>query len=268
MNELIADLLEVITSVKTTRFNIARFFRTESVRLAANFKEGSVFNQTKFQYPFDNIPKAIYFYYIKREDDGTIRAEEYQYFNKEDITAPDPPDDAPDKINKYKPIDVSTLDAKIVELALNARKSVGVKKDPRARPVGDFRDLTWRRRVYFVIFIDEEYWKIYRRDTNDSPILFLTRKKGSKEGTPNHTFYDGKFFSVQIPSGSGADKRTGIWFVNHMKSDDSGTSDVTSEGQYFNFNILIDIMLSSNKETPLTVIFDPGGTNQGPPLEP
>lgn len=271
MNELILDTIEEIFPQRK-RSLWSRLFSPGKSRLAANFKSGGIFDQRYTKYPYDKVPPVLFFYYLKFDVDGALVAREYRYFNKADPTTPDPDPDKGDTKNAYNPIEYKDLETKVAELVKNARND-GVS--PKPHPIDDFQDMEWKFRCHMVIFFDEDNWNLLRRkndgDEDKSPVLFLTRKNyKNKLGHANHTFFEGANHTIQLKDIHGnKQERYYFSFVNHMKQDDTGQTEINiGEEQYFSFNILIEVSFSNKKNPPLLVIFDPGGTNLGPPLKP
>jgi hypothetical protein len=74
--------------------------------------------------------------------------------------------------------------------------------------------------------------------------------------------------SVDGGDGRGADTRSAIALINHMKQNSGGDDLPDGEAQWFEFDIYLDVDHAGTASTPLTIILDPGGTNQGPPEQP
>lgn len=204
---------------------------------------------------YNSPPYYIYFYYVALNSSGAIQIRHYWQV-----------DGDRDDEETWKPI--SFEDAKKItrQLAINARKDIA-NQDPK--PDGyNFENIVWVRRSYMVMVFDEPYWSFFKKKSENSPIIFTTRIKGKNRGTKNHTFFDAEDFILALPPVSSSDtgERTGLIFVNHMKGDEFGNKLMSK--QYFQFNMFFEVKLSDNSSAPLTVIFDPGGTNQGPPEVP
>ena len=73
---------------------------------------------------------------------------------------------------------------------------------------------------------------------------------------------------MPIAGGPATDKRSAIVFVNHMKGDDDGNDLGDRVKQPFQFEMYLDVAFASGTAVPMTVIFDPDGTNMGPAQSP
>lgn len=236
---------------------------------SAAFETSDIFTPKRNVTNYMRVPRVVTFYYLSLNDVGALDAREYVFFKKKNEATPDPGDNQNDDDSKYAPIPYEDLPDVVADLIKNARD--GGNK-PRARPVGDFQGLKWKRRSYFVLFFDEAYWKIYERSTGkDTPILFqIVAKPGSPTPLPNHTFYDADFLDTFVNDSGGTPRREKFFcFVNYMKSDATGNTEVgATNPQYFNFHLVLEVTMAGAGNANVVVFLDPGGTNQGPPLEP
>lgn len=204
---------------------------------------------------YEYAPRMIYFYYISVNDSGSLRVSHYEYHE-------DDPDQKDDPVLKWKEIPRNRPDLEKIclKLAMNARSRGS------SPPVSgsNFKRIRWSRVSYIMAFFDEPHWNLKRNLTDGSCVVFLT-KKGSTEFIPNHSFYDA--MDLEVPF-SPTDIRSAIAFINHLKRDDEGTTlgyDGKTETQDFQFNILLNVNFDDGTSSPMDIIIDPGGTNQGPP---
>jgi hypothetical protein len=170
-----------------------------------------------------------------------------------------------DPVKKWKelPRDKAGLEAFIQPYAVNARATNPNAPVPSGK---NFHGVIWKRRSIIAIIFDEKNLKLYKKSQTGTSIVFLT-KKGTVDYTPNHTFADAVDLDITFAP---ADVRTGIAFINHMKDKDGNDVSVSEDYQ---FNILLraefeDPVVHGTPSSPLDIIIDPGGTNQGPPVEP
>jgi len=203
---------------------------------------------------FKKEPKFMYFYYVRINDNGKLKVSHYWYVDG-------------DRTNyitwKTIPWDKGTLEGIALTLAKNARKSL-IQQDPQPCDQINFKGIEWRQKSYIVIFFDEASWKFLKKAGASSPIVFLTDKDGTT-AVENHTFFDALELDVEF---SPTDTRSAVAFINHMKSDDDGTDIAPGDREEFQFNMFLGAEFEDGTDAPLTVIFDPGGTNQGPPIDP
>lgn len=156
----------------------------------------------------------------------------------------------------------SDLKTHITNLAINAR---GPKNNP-PKYKDNFKELVWKRRGYFVLYFDEDCWDLVKNKSRSGArrgaVMFYPTKSG-KTMTPNHSFYDAKDFDITLPNE--ANTRTAVVFINWLK-DETG-ADLNGKEPY-EFGVFVNVEVAGGGDPPITLIVDPGGTNQGPPLEP
>ncbi|MEA3043699.1 MAG: hypothetical protein QOH47_1537 [Sphingomonadales bacterium] len=208
---------------------------------------------------FTAVPHCMFFYYMRIDRDGRLRVAHYRYVDG------DPADP-----KTWQPIEYSRkrLEPLVQSLARNARPS-GLK-DPRPDAQENFQGIVWKRKSYIAIFLDEANWKFHKSSAQDAAVVFITEPKNGKIGTENHSFFDAMDFEIDMPiaGGPATDKRSAIVFVNHMKGDDQGTDLGDGVEELFQFKMFLDVAFASGTAVPMTVIFDPDGTNMGPPQTP
>jgi hypothetical protein len=191
---------------------------------------------------FDKVPWCVYFYYVRLDTDGRLRVKHYYY---------DPGVEIP----------YDSLQQVLQHLVDNVR---GDDNNPGSNG-SDFKGIVWGRKSYIAFFIDEESWSLYKNGDAMEGISF------DHSPTPNHTFFDGIDLKLKVTSKkTGAvTERSAIAFVNHMKRSDAG-DDLDGEGekQDFKFEMIFRVKFADDTTAPLTVIFDPDGTNMGPPVPP
>lgn len=216
---------------------------------------------------FDYVPRSIYFTYVGFDRDKEKLSIDHYFYPRgkehdepgngwEQIPCPD------------NTVEDSRLKTLITELAENAR---GSKDNPRPYK-HNFSDIRWRRKSYLVFLFDDSDWKLHTYQNKNGKkkraIIFYPYKNGTKL-TPNHTFYDALDFelSVASPDGSGREVRRAIAFINHMKNKD-GDDLERGDDEPYEFGLYLDVELAIGRDPPITLVIDPGGTNQGPPIDP
>lgn len=204
---------------------------------------------------FEYAPRTIYFYYISVNDNGSLRVSHYEYHE-------DDPDYQDDPILKWKeiPRNRPELEKICLKLAMNARARGSSPPETGT----NFRRVRWSRVSYIMAFFDEPHWNLYRKPSNGSCVVFLARK-GSTDYIPNHCFYDA--LDLEVPF-SPTDVRSAVAFINHLKRDSDGTTlgaEGKTETQDFQFNLFLRVNFDDGTSSPMDIIIDPGGTNQGPP---
>lgn len=224
---------------------------------------------------YTDLPCCMYFYYVRVNSDGKLLVSHYFHprGNPDDEDNPGDPTTWPPIV--YDAKDPVVLKNLITKLALNARPLDGrSERDPPKR--GDnFKNLYWRRKSYIVIFMDEVNWKLHELDKDNPSIVFITDPKDGVTGLANHTFFDALELSITMPikhpkpDGPRTDERSAIVFINHMKADDNGRDlDDWDDPQKFQFKIIFRVAYVDGTDDGMTVIFDPDGTNEGPPIGP
>ena len=245
MNELISRFLEQVA---------------ESQRM--EFRGRDIYETMRDQEGFKYVPRCIYFTYVGLDDDRKIRIDHYFYPGGK----PDVENEDWDKIPYPKNASVdSVLKDTITHLANNARGSNDNPK-PYAK---NFKNIKWRRKSYMCVYFDDKHWKLHkyvdRTLRTRRAIVFYTVKNGHQL-TPNHTFYDGIDFELQVQGD--AHPRSAVVFINHLKDENGVDLYDRNKPEPYEFGMYLGVELAGGEDSPLTVIIDPGGTNQGPPLEP
>lgn len=208
---------------------------------------------------FEKTPHSMYFYYVRVNSNGTLEVSHYFYenFDASGTSQPIPRDEA-------------SLETLLQTLAENARPN-GAKNPPQIG--SNFVGIEWRRKSYVAIFVDELNWSLHKFQNEDPGVVFITDPKEGKTGLENHTFFDALDLEVTMPisrprpGGPTQDQRSAIVFMNHMKADDAGNDLGVGGGQFFQFRMFFDVKFADGT-AGMTVIFDPGGTNLGPPAPP
>jgi hypothetical protein len=193
----------------------------------------------------------MYFYYVRINIDGTLKVSHFWYVDG---------DRNDSSTWKTIPWQKPKLEAIVRTLARNASKSA--PSDPPPCDQINFKDIVWRQKSYLVVFFDELNWKFVKKSATSDPIVFITNKSGRKV-VENHTFFDA--LELEVDFGPN-DVRSAVVFINHMKADDDG-NDLGDYSEEFSFNMVLGAKFADGSDAPLTVIFDPGGTNTGPPIE-
>lgn len=199
--------------------------------------------------PFNYVPHYIYFYHVRVSEKGNLLVDHYEYG--------DGPD--PDHPNRLAEIPYNVVPRIVQRLTEDARR--GNVRTPTGR---DFRSIIWKRRSYIAIVLDEPNWTFHKRDPDRSSIVF-NLAKGS---CPNQSFFDAQDLDVPAinPANGQVQGCSGVYFVNHMTRDSAGTP-VDRPGQQFYFDMYVDAKYARSAEK-MTIILDPGGSNEGPPEQP
>jgi hypothetical protein len=203
-------------------------------------------------------PRSLYFYYVRLNRNGGLYVRHYFYpgGNHADRANPAAPEDwqeIPNTPEALIPI--------LQQLVANARAQ------GQAFPLvgNDFVGIDWWRKSYVALFVDEANWALHKEpETGQAAVLFITEPKDGQTGTPNHSFFDGQNLDIPMPDGL---TRSAFVCLNHMKKDEAGTDLAAGDHEFFQFKIFFRVNFVAGGP-PLTVIFDPGGTNLGPPIPP
>lgn len=124
----------------------------------------------------------------------------------------------------------------------------------------NFQDLTWRFPCYFTIVLDINGWDFHWGPAaGDDPITFRQFKGAAGPFDPNHAFYNAE---RRIVAG-----RAAVRCINFLKADAAGTDMGALPPKKYSFDINVLTPFVSGG-TPLKVIIDPDGQNQGPPSVP
>jgi hypothetical protein len=211
---------------------------------------------------YEYIPRTIYFTYIGFDAiHEKLRVDHYFWPGGDPLGSdsnwpiiPLPPNG---NVNSY----LKTL---ITQLAQNAADN-GHNPDPYAH---NFNQIEWRRKSYVVFFFDDIKWTLHKFANNKEAVIFYDDKFGAPH-TPNHTFYDGKDFDkITVTKQGGNIDGQAIALFNHLKKAD-GTDFVSSQdSEHYEFGMYFEINFVHQNQGSMTFIIDPGGTNQGPPLDP
>jgi hypothetical protein len=204
------------------------------------------------------VPRSIYFYYLSLNSNGGLDVRHYFYPGGDHTSTTNPvnPNDWPD---------IPNTDEALVPILKNLIANARAKGNAYPLLGSGLQGIEWYRKSYFVLFIDEETWSLHQDSaTGQSAVLFVTNQQEGKYGTPNHSFFDGRNLTVRMP---GEEPRSGFVCINHMKRDAAGEDLRTNDKQVYVFKLFFNVEFVTG-ETPLTVIFDPDGTNLGPPLGP
>lgn len=200
--------------------------------------------------PFTFTPHVLYFYYMRFNSDGKIHITHQLYTDGPDPSRPVP----------NAPIPHDRVPDIIKTLALRARPTGG-----GVFPYADLNNLVWDHKSYVAFFVDEKDWRLHRRSDGKAAVAFNVNASGG----PNLSFFDAKdeLFEMPITGSADTDFRSAIYFVNHMKTNAEG-DDLPDEDQLFQFDMYFDVTFSGSPDLKTTVIIDPGGTNNGPPIDP
>ena len=201
---------------------------------------------------YDYVPHSVYFFYIRINNSGQLAVDHYFYFRG-------PPDDP----TQWEEIPYEDVDDIVRTLALNARPTGA--GNPAPLPAHNFENILLRRKCYVAFYVDEEHWLFHKRDDGNNAMVFSE----VKTNVTNYSFFDAKDIDIQMPRfNGGTDTRRGVFLINHMKRDAAGNDLVEGDVVPFAFDMYFGVHFANPTTKTLTVIFDPGGTNQGPPEKP
>jgi len=204
--------------------------------------------------PFDYVPHIIYFYYLRFNDAGALIADHYEYHDGPSPSQPKP----------WAAIPYASVPALLNHLASRARPGGGGRPDGH-----DFKDIIWTHRGYLAFVLDHASWTFHKSADGKAAVVF----RPDKGSTPNHSFFDAVDLNVSVLNHDATklDSRSAVYLVNHMRSNADG-AEIGSTGQpdsqWFAFDLCFDVPYATGSTERLTVIMDPGGTNQGPPEQP
>lgn len=194
------------------------------------------------------VPHCIYFYYVRFDTNGKVRVDHYLW--------------PPTKPDKWTPIPHAAVPGIMEALIVNARPRTK-KKKPKKLDSNNFDPVPWSRKSYVAIFIDEANWRFSKEGDGRPSVVFNT-----DEGAANHSFFDAVdvLFDVPIYGTKDSDRRSGIYFVNHMKGMDG--EDIGDDVETFKFNLNLIAGFANTSQVGARLQFDPGGSNEGPPEQP
>lgn len=207
---------------------------------------------------YDYVPRSIYFYYVRIDEDGLVRVDHYFYYERDPKYPNDP-------IKKWKKISHRRVPSIIRKLAKNGRLMPRRLRRPRMDHDHNFENVKWNRKSYIAIFFDEAYWQFHRRDNGKPSVAF-----DPIGGEPNYSFFDAKDIRFRMKNQQSGKWtwRTAIYFVNHMKRNSQGDDLVWGDTRKYKFDMYLAVAFADTYKEAMTVIFDPGGENQGPPEKP
>lgn len=213
-------------------------------------------------------PRSIYFYYLALNPDGKVHVDHY-FWPGGDPNYSSANSTEWDVIKNGVPgAGEVNLRDKIVELARNARADVGTRT---LQPFGaSFDRMRWRRRSWIVIFVDEPNWALFERQPGGAkPAIAFTSNATDPTVTSNESFFDADNFPISMASTGPGDTgdRTAIAMINHMKKNYDGDDNGPNDHPAYKFSIFFDVKFSVGSSV-MKVIFDPGGENDGTPLNP
>jgi hypothetical protein len=182
------------------------------------------------------VPHTIYLYIAGMESDGRVFVKHYQ--ETRDVENPIPYDSV----------------GSVVQDMLNRISNGSLRPDTDS----NFRNIRWKHKSYIVFVLDEEYWTLQTMSSELPPVRFKTR---------NHSFFDAQDLTVTLDAATASSRaRSAVLFVNHMKKDGNGNN--LEEPEIFQFELIFSMSFAGPPHGWMIVIFDPDGTNVGPPLPP
>lgn len=190
---------------------------------------------------YDLVPHTVYFYYVRLDTDGRLTVKHY--------TRSSP-----------APIPHGSLQQVVQEMVDNVRNG----DTAWASDGKNFADIKWTRKSYIAFFIDESNWDLHKNGSPYGGVRFVAPH------TSNHTFFDAVDLKATVVNRTTGviSQRSAIAFVNHMKRNEAGDDLVLGDIQKFKFEIIFDVKFADLSTAPLIAIFDPEGTNLGPPVSP
>lgn len=198
---------------------------------------------------FDTTPSYIYFYKIGFNSTGQLGVTQTLYheaFNSSDAPADRRPiahADVPSKISWMQ-------SGRIPPNQLAKEESFGrnFKND----------NPHWNRVSYLAFLIDHPNWTFC--DTDELPPAVFEEKR---TGGSNHTYSDGQVISIVTSNGP----RSLFYCVNHLRKRDQQHPADIDDRENFKYDLFTQFNFPGGSD-PIVLIFDPGGTNLGPPLPP
>jgi hypothetical protein len=224
---------------------------TNSVRIfGGNGPDRSVMNEKlKKNVPnFNQTPSYIYLYVIGFGNDGQLQVTQTLYHEA---------GDAIDTPKLRTPIPFSAVPSR-VESIMNANLPQNAKTASFGR---NFQNDTghWDRVSYLAFVIDHTNWR-FCDDKGGSPPPAVFTEKG--QNGKNHTFYDGEISTI----GNGINARSLFYCVNHARNKKQAKLG-QGEREDFKYDLYTKFSFGNGADD-IILIFDPGGTNLGPPKDP
>lgn len=183
---------------------------------------------------FTDKPHCIYFYYVGL-DSGKV--DDIRHYYHDNGTVP-----------------IEYNDAKNIAQKLANNAALGDHVPPQTGSA--FKNMVWRRISYFIFVVDH-----MKYTTWPTKSIEFNSKDG---GLPNHTFYDATEFEVDVPRPIGPPvRRSAFMCINHMKYTNGSPWPTPNASEFFSFSLILKL---GNYPEPWK--YDPGGTNQGPPVGP
>jgi hypothetical protein len=153
--------------------------------------------------------------------------------------------------NGPTPLSSAEAQARVEQLASNASINDSV---PPQHGYG-FKNMIWRRRSYLAFVIDHPVYTTW-----PGKAIEFNGKDGALR---NHTFFNGRGFNVSVKRPGGiTEQRSAFMCINYMRNA-SGDPLPADRPEKFSFALLLR---AGNMNEPWK--YDPGGTNQGPPVDP
>lgn len=206
------------------------------------------------------VPHMIYFYYMRINTDAKLEVDHYTYEPGGPIH--------PYESGGHNPANnIRAQVQHIVDCVRGEITDAAVIKDAVNN---SFENIEWKRISYIVFFFDEEHWSLHKEANGSEGVRFVSNVGGAYA---NHTFYDADDFLVRVRNDNTGrvTQRSAIAFINHMKRNANGDelgSLTQPESQRFKFEMIFDVRYARTSRVGMTVIFDPDGTNTGPPIGP
>lgn len=211
-----------------------------------------------FQYRGDRVTRqpryprpalfAVYFYYLTLGPDGGIIAKEYR---------------------RSQETEIASDDLKIIAKDL----AVAAKNGAEPVEVG-FKNMSWDKPCYICFMMDAGDWEFHFADEGKTSIDALHLSNRILGNHANRTFYNGGHYNFNFAAtGDAPVNRTILWCENHHLT--GGLENRPRENGDTSENYKLDLIFRVRHDPPLydtngdelreTVVFDPGGTNTGPP---
>jgi hypothetical protein len=197
---------------------------------------------------FDQTPSYLYLYEIGFGNDGKLQVKQTLYHEAGDpndtpkLRAPIPHAEVPDRVQ-------SIMNGKLPQNAKTSSFGSNFTND----------DGHWDRVSYLAFVINHPNWKFCNGIGNNPPPAVFTEKRS---GGKNHSFHDGAVATM----GSGLNTRSVFYCVNHAR-DKNQNRLKDGNPEHFKYD-LYALFSFDNGADDVILIFDPGGTNLGPPKEP
>jgi len=198
--------------------------------------------------PFGKIPHCLYIYRMKMDQDHLPTVEHYFY----------PTGDESRPLDPKAPIPYDSVPDIVGMIAKSNFANAGGYKLPKRNFVG----IEYHHISYVCFIMDDPLWELAKKGLMSYAVIF----QGGGQYIENHSFFDGSHFSVDTGEPK---KRSAFYMINHMTKSILGDWLQDGDADEFSFNIHLTVPYGGQMGAEkMKVIFDPGGSNIGPPVPP